>query len=202
VGLINTPVYKIDSNSNLVKEYHDKKQVFVQRLSEDELVSLMMSAKDALNTKYNANMHIIDSRSLISNQLLMDTTMGFNTPSKVAKSHSEIAEEIIQGAKKETKSRADNRRGLLDTVASFVCVDRNNSYGEPEDSFACIAELINAYLKPKYKDINLSASDVAVLLTLLKVGRLAYNNKHMDSWLDTAGYAVCGADIASKTRKE
>jgi hypothetical protein len=37
--------------------------------------------------------------------------------------------------------------------------------------------------------------EVAALMILMKLARLANNRAHRDSWADIAGYAACGADI-------
>jgi hypothetical protein len=34
-------------------------------------------------------------------------------------------------------------------------------------------------------------------MVALKMARLCVDEKHMDSWVDIAGYAACGAEIVS-----
>ena len=77
-----------------------------------------------------------------------------------------------------------------------VCGHREQDYGTPEDSFGMIAQLWSAYMKKE-----VSASDVAVMMGLLKVARLASNPQHMDSWVDLAGYAACGGEINGGNKK-
>lgn len=84
-------------------------------------------------------------------------------------------------------STVEARRALLEEAANVVAVDRNTSYGEPEDSFARIAVLWTAYLNK-----GITREDVAALMILMKVARVAENPQHRDSWLDIAGYAACG----------
>jgi hypothetical protein len=35
-------------------------------------------------------------------------------------------------------------------------------------------------------------------MALVKIARLANSPDHMDSWIDIAGYAACGGEIAAK----
>ena len=79
------------------------------------------------------------------------------------------------------------RRELLAEASEVVAKDRNSSYGEPEDAFARIAVLWSAYLNK-----GVSRTDVAAMMVLMKVARIAHTPEHRDSWLDIAGYAACG----------
>ena len=51
-------------------------------------------------------------------------------------------------------------------------------------------------------DTVFSAYDVAVMMALLKIARISENPQHMDSWVDLAGYAACGGEIAWKEAQE
>lgn len=83
-----------------------------------------------------------------------------------------------------------NRQELLDTAAKITKGDREKNYGSPEDNFGRIAELWSTYL-----GWDVSASDVAAMMVLMKVARIAHDPKHIDSWVDIAGYAACGGEI-------
>lgn len=84
------------------------------------------------------------------------------------------------------------RRKLLEKAISIVCEDRNQQYGQPENNFQHIADLWTAYL-----DELVTPMDVAAMLALLKVARIkATKGRSADSWIDLAGYAACGAEIA------
>lgn len=83
------------------------------------------------------------------------------------------------------------RDEALSEVERCVLQDRNASYGSPENNFSRVAKLWTAYF-----DREFEPHDVAVMLALLKVARLSENPTHMDSWVDLAGYAVCGAEVA------
>jgi hypothetical protein len=45
---------------------------------------------------------------------------------------------------------------------------------------------------------HIDAHDVAVMMTLLKVARIKSNPKHMDNFIDGAGYLACGGELVSK----
>lgn len=90
-----------------------------------------------------------------------------------------------------------NRKECLDAAAACVLTDRNQSYGSPEDSFSTIAGFWNVYLNTRAD--KLSSADVAALLALMKIARLARTaGAHADSWVDLAGYAACGAECGVK----
>jgi hypothetical protein len=87
------------------------------------------------------------------------------------------------------------RESLLAKAIQITTQDRNKEYSGPEDSFKAIAAFWSTYLTTsKGSAIMLSASDVAHMMILMKVARLAANPTHFDSLLDIAGYAACGAD--------
>ena len=98
------------------------------------------------------------------------------------------------------------RAGILHEAERCVCGDRDQDYGGPEDSFALIASLwepiIRARCVPPGTDVNVDALTVALLMAELKIARAATNEKHMDSWVDLAGYAACGGEIATKGAAE
>ena len=90
-----------------------------------------------------------------------------------------------------------NRKEILAAANKAVhAEDMDHDYGKPEDNFATIAELWNAYLTAVCEDpdIYLSSRDVAAMMVLLKVARAATSEK-ADHWIDIAGYAACGGEI-------
>lgn len=83
------------------------------------------------------------------------------------------------------------RRECLETAEHMVNGDREHDYGTPEDNFKTIAGLWSAYLGKE-----ISSLDVAMLMALMKIARIKAGTKP-DSFVDLAGYAACGAEIAS-----
>lgn len=89
------------------------------------------------------------------------------------------------------------RDEILDMAAKITKGERETQYGGPEDNFRKIAELWSAYLS-KEEAVVLTAEDVAVMMILFKVGRLTTGGGSADTWVDIAGYAACGGEIATK----
>jgi hypothetical protein len=77
---------------------------------------------------------------------------------------------------------------LLDEAKKIVTGARADSYGKVEDNFTRIAEFWSTF-----KGINFTAQDVAAMMALLKLARLANQPGHHDSVVDLAGYAACYA---------
>ena len=82
------------------------------------------------------------------------------------------------------------RRECLETAEHMVNGDREHDYGTPEDNFKTIAGLWSVYLGKE-----ISSLDVAMLMALMKIARIKAGTKP-DSFVDLAGYAACGAEIA------
>ena len=91
------------------------------------------------------------------------------------------------------------RQRVLSEAEKCVCGQREQDYGTPEDSFEMIGNLWTVYLDYATK---IDAHDVAAIMALLKIARIAKSPDHMDSWCDLAGYASCGGEIAGKEAQE
>lgn len=92
------------------------------------------------------------------------------------------------------------RKDILQEALKCVTGDRQESYGTPENSFGIIVDLWNAYLNGKLPPgltLNLRPVDVAAMMSLLKVARIASGNYKSDNWIDLAGYAACGGELES-----
>lgn len=85
------------------------------------------------------------------------------------------------------------RAEILEAARVCVCGEREQEYGNPEDNFEAIARLWSAY-----KGIDFKAIDVAMMMSLLKIARIATGSGTADSFVDLAGYAACGGEIALK----
>jgi len=89
------------------------------------------------------------------------------------------------------------RTSLLQDAERLINGDRNLQYGAPIDDFSLTAKMWEAYLRRTMETRNttvpsLDPHDVAVLLILVKISRLAQTPEKRDHWLDIAGYAGCG----------
>jgi len=80
------------------------------------------------------------------------------------------------------------RRQVLEEAMEAVTKDRNLDYGNPEDNFKTIAAFWEIY-KPGY---TFTATDVAVMMDLVKTSRIMTSPKKIDHWVDKAGYSACG----------
>ena len=72
---------------------------------------------------------------------------------------------------------------VLKEAERLIFGDREDTYGDPSESFARIANLWTAYTGK-----SLDSQDVANMMILLKVSR-AKGVYHRDSFVDIAGYA-------------
>lgn len=111
-----------------------------------------------------------------------------------------IAEAVKKnsGDVKRKLTRAD----ILHAAEKCVCGQRETDYGTPEDNFKTIAELWEAYLNKactRGANVRVEAKDVAVMMALLKIARIAAGGGKADSWIDLAGYAACGAECEGVT---
>lgn len=95
------------------------------------------------------------------------------------------------------------RKEILDTALQCVNGDRDEQYGNPEDNFKQIAQYWMVYLEhcgalsDDVDDIIIRPQDVAAMLSLLKISRIANGKPKDDNWVDLAGYAACGGEIES-----
>ena len=91
------------------------------------------------------------------------------------------------------------RSEILDAAKRCVCGDREQDYGSPENNFQTIADMWAIYLSVKCisnnSDVCISPEDVAAMMALMKIARIASGNAKEDNWVDLAGYAACGGEI-------
>lgn len=83
---------------------------------------------------------------------------------------------------------------VLERAISLIHGQRAKDYGDAHSSFQRMADLVNPIIKKA--DGNLSASDMALVMIQVKIARLQESPNHADSWIDIAGYAGLGAQLA------
>lgn len=90
-----------------------------------------------------------------------------------------------------------NREQTLKKAIKMVTGHREEDYGSPEDSFDLIARLWGDYLNRR-----ITAVDVSAMMGLLKIARIGTGRATEDSFVDLAGYAACGCEIATRDRMD
>lgn len=92
------------------------------------------------------------------------------------------------------------RTEVLNEANNLINGDRNVDYGDPNDDFRKTAGMWDIYLKSVYEHRDhLLPHDVAVLMSMLKLSRIAWSPERRDNWVDLAGYAACGWDCVENS---
>lgn len=103
-------------------------------------------------------------------------------------------------AKALEKAAKPTRASILDEAKRCVCGQREQDYGSPENNFRLIASMWEPYIRQrcagKNSDVSIGPEDVAILMALLKIARICSGTGTADSFVDLAGYAACGGEIA------
>lgn len=88
-------------------------------------------------------------------------------------------------------------------AADLVSGDRARQHGDKGENFAKTARLWQAYLDTRRDPkAPLSAVDVANLMVMHKLARTQSGSFNPDDFVDIAGYAGCGGEIAAEENKE
>ena len=85
-----------------------------------------------------------------------------------------------------------NRSEILEKSHQAVTMDRAATHGDVEDNFTSLGAIWSARL-----GVPISSHQVAIMLIDLKTVRAWGNPKHGDNWVDMAGYAACGGELAT-----
>lgn len=98
------------------------------------------------------------------------------------------------------------RESILEAAKQCVCTDREGQYGSPEDNFGLITKMWSEYMRATGLGDGddswdlIKPHDVAAMMCLLKIARIATGAPKADSWIDLAGYAACGGEIQANQR--
>lgn len=82
---------------------------------------------------------------------------------------------------------------ILQEASELINGDRAQDYGPVTENFQRIANLWTDYIGPE--DWQFSANDVAMMMILVKMSRLATGGYHRDSLVDVAGYAALAEKV-------
>jgi len=88
-----------------------------------------------------------------------------------------------------------NRGKILDEAKRLTSTDRQETYGDPYINHKRIADLWSAYL-----ETEISPSQVALCLCLVKIARLIETPDHLDSFIDLAAYAAISGEISDASK--
>lgn len=89
------------------------------------------------------------------------------------------AEDVADYYGEEENGEGMDRKEILEAAMRCVCDDREQDYGTPERNFELIGE------------------DVATLMCLFKIARIATGRGKADSFIDLAGDAACAGELAT-----
>lgn len=151
--------------------------------------------------KYTCGNGAKDLADLMGFEVIDEPTIG-----EIVAKHSEddtpTVAEAVEKHSEDVKRRL-TRADILHAAEKCVCGQREQDYGTPEDNFETIARLWKTYLRRACVDeaggVYIDANDVAMMMALLKIARIAAGGGKADSWIDLAGYAACGAECEGVT---
>ena len=88
-------------------------------------------------------------------------------------------------------------KNFLIKAESLVAGQRHMDYGDKTDNHKNIAKLWSAY-----KDVEITAHDVAIMMCLLKVARTKLGDVSVDTYVDMAAYGAIAGEIKFKEPRE
>lgn len=95
------------------------------------------------------------------------------------------------------------RADILAEASMMVCGRREQDYGTPEDNFHAIAKAWEWYFAARGREVPaIDARDVAHMMCLFKMARIATGTGTLDSYVDLAGYTACAGEIRAKEIRE
>ena len=101
-------------------------------------------------------------------------------------------------------SGISTRADILEEARSITQGDRQDDYGTPENNFAFIAALWDAYDLHKYTArgelVVTTPFDVALKMVLLKVARAAHKPDKRDNAVDGAAYFAIAGELGALKR--
>lgn len=90
---------------------------------------------------------------------------------------------------------------LMDEAFKTINGERQDAYGNPEDTFGIIAGFWEKYLEGRGMSVCLGASDVAYMMCLLKIARETAGRGKRDNIVDLLGYAAIAGCISGYDNK-
>jgi len=112
--------------------------------------------------------------------------------SPITRSKGPLFQFLTEGSLQNTTK--SHRQEILEEAIKCVCGQREQDYGSPESNFQTIADFWNTYLGCTH----ITATDVSMMMALLKIARIKNGGGTGDSFVDLAGYAACGGELNGK----
>lgn len=96
------------------------------------------------------------------------------------------------------------RQDVLRLAEGYICKDRELEYGSPKENFSVIADFWSIYVKSinKGASICFTPYDVAVMMSLVKYGRIITGEPKPDTYIDCCGYLAIAAELATETEQQ
>ena len=89
-----------------------------------------------------------------------------------------------------------NRADFLQQAEQTICRDRQDIHGNPENTFALIAQYWSTFLSEEAETpVTLCGADVAAMMTLFKIARMQVNPFHGDNIVDGLGYLAIAGEL-------
>lgn len=93
------------------------------------------------------------------------------------------------------------REAALQEGIGLTMGDRNAAYGAPNINLTKMAMMMRGYFNGRTVD-SFTSADMAAIMILAKLSRLAGNLTHHDSWVDAAVYAAIGLECAEQNASD
>ena len=104
------------------------------------------------------------------------------------------------GLRRDENGRESGRGRVLLHAHDIINGQRQQQYGNPEDSFSEIAALWNWWLGPRL-NAPLTEQDVAMMMTAMKLAREKNGAGKTDNVVDACGYLGLYEDLREETQK-
>ena len=88
-------------------------------------------------------------------------------------------------------------KNFLVKAEALITGPRHSDYGDKTNNHKNIAKLWSAY-----KDVNITAHDVAIMMCLLKIARTKLGDVSEDTYIDMAAYGAIAGEIKFKEEHE
>ena len=92
------------------------------------------------------------------------------------------------------------RGTILDKAKETINGARQDAYGNPEDSFAAIADFWEVY--ERHRAQKSGPHDAMMKMALFKIARICTGAGSEDSYIDCAGYLALAADMWRQEKGE